>query len=203
MVQLSGLNFVQGDANGLTTDSVVVLEFWATWCPPCRQTIPHLSQIYNKFKDKNVFIVGITNEDNESQIRSFVKKMGAQMNYAVAIDATGAVNNDYMARYHVTGIPHAFILDRKGDIAWHGHPADTAFERALDKAASAPFAPKTATPSDNNKTASEKPLKSHYTHDELASMGVKELKANLGARSIDFSDCVEKGDLVARIESRL
>jgi len=189
MVELNSLTFVQGDATAYVPgDSVLVLEFWATWCPPCRQTIPHLSQLQTKYKNSVVF-VGITNEDNESQIRAFVKKMGDKMNYAVGIDSQGALTNGYMGRYHITGIPHAFVVGKDGNIVWHGHPADSGMEREIAKAVAAPS---------THTTTSTATSHSSYSRDELSEMTTRELKAVLSARGVDFSDCIEKADLIDR-----
>ncbi len=101
--------------------TIFVVEFWATWCPPCRQTIPHLTQLQNKLKDKGVVIVGVSLED-ASTIREFVKKMGSKMDYAVAVDDDGATSKRYLRAWGIEGIPHAFVVDREGRIAWQGHP---------------------------------------------------------------------------------
>jgi len=69
----------------------LVLEFWATWCPPCRASIPHLTELAHKYKSAGVEFVGITNEPNETMIKQFVTRMGAQMDYTVAIDSVGKV----------------------------------------------------------------------------------------------------------------
>jgi len=99
---------------------VVVAEFWATWCPPCRKSIPHLIELNEKFKDKGVVIIGITKE-NKEKVEPFVKEM--KMNYPVAIGSNSG------KEYGVTGIPTAFVISREGKIAWTGHPMD-----GLDKA---------------------------------------------------------------------
>jgi len=207
-VNLSDLTIVQGDVRSIPSDAVVVLEFWATWCPPCRQTIPHLSEVNTRYKDKNVYMVGITNEDNIDQIRSFVQKMGDKMNYIVAIDSAGSLSNDYMRKYHISGIPHAFILDRQGKVAWQGHPADSNFERQLGVAASVPSnasssnasKPRIVTPSQSSNPFAGR---RDYSIGEIEALNVKDLKLVLQANDVNFADCIEKAELIARIKESL
>ncbi len=126
-------DWVKGEAVDLAAGkgkNVTVVEFWATWCPPCRTSIPHLSELQAKFKDKNVTIVGVSDEP-ASKVKPFVAKMADQMNYVVAADDARKTSAAYMEAFGVTGIPHAFIVDQQGRIAWHGHPMaglDTALE---------------------------------------------------------------------------
>lgn len=101
--------------------TIYVVEFWATWCGPCRQTIPHLTELQKKLKDKGVVFVGVSNEDADT-VREFVKKMDSEMEYAVAVDDKGETTRRYMEAWGVRGIPHAFVVDREGRIVWHGHP---------------------------------------------------------------------------------
>lgn len=98
--------------------TVYVIEFWATWCPPCKRTIPELNKLHEANRDKNVVIVGVTSE-NEETVRPFVEKM--EMKYVVAIDTNRSFAETYMDG--VQGIPHAFIVDTNGVVAWSGHPA--------------------------------------------------------------------------------
>jgi len=93
----------------------MILEFWATWCPPCRESIPHLNQIYAKYKDQGLVIIGVTKESKDV-VNGFLKK--TPMNYFPAIDATGALGK----AFGVTGIPHALLIDKTGKILWEGHP---------------------------------------------------------------------------------
>ena len=95
-----------------------VIEFWATWCPPCKRSIPQLNKLFEQYKDKNVVIVGVTSETEET-VRPFVEKM--EMKYVVAIDTNRAFAETYMDG--VPGIPHAFIIDTNGMVVWSGHPA--------------------------------------------------------------------------------
>jgi thiol-disulfide isomerase/thioredoxin len=122
--ELKIATWVKGESVAMSADpkNIYVVEFWATWCPPCRTSIPHLTEMQKHFKDKNVTIIGITDE-NQAVVSPFVKSMGAKMDYPVAIDEDGETAKGYMQAYGVNGIPHAFIV-REKKVIWHGHPMD-------------------------------------------------------------------------------
>lgn len=110
---------------------IVVVEFWATWCGPCRMSIPHLTEVQKKYEKQRVRVVGISTED-ASTVMNFVHNMGKKMDYTVACDNESKTANSLMQAFGVNGIPHAFIIDRKGKLAWHGHPMDEDFEEELE-----------------------------------------------------------------------
>ncbi len=93
----------------------MIVEFWATWCGPCKQSIPHLNEIYKKYKDKGLVVIGVTDEDNQT-IRQFTKTL--PMDYAVATDRNGKLNK----AFGIEGIPHAVLVNKTGEIVWEGHP---------------------------------------------------------------------------------
>jgi uncharacterized protein (TIGR03435 family) len=95
---------------------VVVLEFWATWCGPCRKAIPHLNDLVEQFKDKPVVFVSVTSE-SEDIVRMFLEKN--PMKTWVGLDDYEVLNK----AFHVQGIPHAVIVDADGHIAAIAHPA--------------------------------------------------------------------------------
>jgi thiol-disulfide isomerase/thioredoxin len=99
------------------TGKPVLVEFWATWCPPCRKSIPHLNEVYAKYKDKGLTIVGITNED-EATVKKFQEKI--PMTYNVAINAS----QQLLQQFGVEGIPTAFLVDKSGKVVWTGHPME-------------------------------------------------------------------------------
>jgi thiol-disulfide isomerase/thioredoxin len=101
--------------------AIYVVEFWATWCGPCRVTIPYLSSLQKQLKDKGVVVIGISNED-PATVRPFVTKMGAQMEYTVACDEDYQTTSGYMEAYGVNTIPMAFIVGKDGRVLWHGNP---------------------------------------------------------------------------------
>jgi thiol-disulfide isomerase/thioredoxin len=111
--------------------NLYVVEFWATWCPPCRTTIPNLTALQQKYKDKGVVFVGISDE-TPAAVKPFVESMGTNMNYTVAIDDEQKTTVAYMHAFGVTTIPHAFIVDKSGKVAWHGNPL-TALEQTLEQ----------------------------------------------------------------------
>jgi thiol-disulfide isomerase/thioredoxin len=98
-----------------TEGKPMIVEFWATWCPPCRSSIPHLNEIYAKYKDKGLQIVGITDEDR-AKIKKFEKDVPIE--YAVGLDTNGK----YAKPFGIQGIPHAVLVDKTGKVVWEGHP---------------------------------------------------------------------------------
>ena len=88
---------------------VVVVNFWATWCPPCRKEMPDLQRLYDEFKDRGLVILAISDEKPET-VKPFIAKAG--YTFPVLLDP-GRVVND---RYHMTGIPNSYVYDRRGKL---------------------------------------------------------------------------------------
>lgn len=120
---LTGLTWVKAGPVSLSPGKVYVVEFWATWCPPCRASIPHLTQLQVKYVEKVTF-VGISQEE-VGVVKEFVGQQGDNMDYTVAVDVTGQVGKGYMEAFGQGGIPHAFVVDSQGKVVWHGHPMDS------------------------------------------------------------------------------
>src|SRR4051794_29649031 len=91
---------------------VVLLDFWATWCGPCRQEIPILEQLAQQFAQKNVLVLGINAEESEEVVRSFAAKN--QLSYPVLL--TSGDRNPLQA-YDVRGLPTVALIDKEGIIA--------------------------------------------------------------------------------------
>jgi thiol-disulfide isomerase/thioredoxin len=101
--------------------NVYIVDFWATWCPPCRASIPILNELQKKYKDKGLLLVSISDE-HPRLIRPFVKQMGPKMDFTVAADKRQATTRAYLGGAGVNGIPYAFVIDKSGRLAWHGSP---------------------------------------------------------------------------------
>ncbi len=127
--KLQAGKWVQGEpVKQFEPGKVYIVEFWATWCGPCKTSIPHLNELYQKFKDKGVVVIGQDcSEQDDGEVAPFVKKMGANMTYRVALDdkskvETGAMNTTWMEAAGQNGIPTAFVVNKQGKVAWIGHP---------------------------------------------------------------------------------
>lgn len=103
--------------------NVVVVEFWATWCPPCRASIPHLIKLYNQYKNKNVEFISLTNESGDA-VKKFIKDN--KMNYPIGLSSKTA------QAYGVQGIPHAVVIGKDGKVIWEGHPM-SGLDKVLEK----------------------------------------------------------------------
>jgi thiol-disulfide isomerase/thioredoxin len=121
--------FVQGDpVTEFAPGKAYIVEFWATWCGPCRASIPHLNETSIKFKDKGLIVIGQDcSEPDESKVAPFVKSMGESMTYRVALDnkeggGKGKMAETWMKAAARNSIPTAFLIDTTGHIAWIGHP---------------------------------------------------------------------------------
>ena len=92
---------------------VVVVNFWATWCPPCRAETPALEKSYEQYKDSGVVILGVnlTNQDVISEVESFIQEFG--LTYPILLDRDGSISNSL---YQIRGLPTTFFVNREGII---------------------------------------------------------------------------------------
>lgn len=88
---------------------VVLLDFWATWCPPCQASIPHLNALSEKYKDKGLVVIGASFDKDAVDLDAFVRKN--KMGYIVA-----QANEEASKAYNVSSIPRIFVIDREGNI---------------------------------------------------------------------------------------
>jgi thiol-disulfide isomerase/thioredoxin len=126
-----------------TNGKVYVIEFWATWCGPCIQSMPHLAKLQSDFADKGVQIVSISDEDLETVEKFLERPVRAAKKpkeddaesktqtyreltsaYCLTTDPDQSSNRDYMEAAEQQGIPTAFIVGKDSKIEWIGHPME-------------------------------------------------------------------------------
>jgi thiol-disulfide isomerase/thioredoxin len=107
------LKYVQGSDG--TPRQLTLLDFWATWCAPCLESIPKLDHIASAFRDKHVHVVGVTREE-EALVLPFLAKH--PMKYAVALDRDGRL---YKA-LNIQALPYAIVVNGAGTVIWRGQP---------------------------------------------------------------------------------
>lgn len=89
---------------------IVMVDFWSSWCPPCRQEAPELQEAYEDFQDQDVEFVGIAIWDVDSETRKFKNAYGLE--YPILVDPRGAI----AVEWGVLGLPEKFFLNREGEI---------------------------------------------------------------------------------------
>jgi len=126
--QLTDLNGTPLSLSSLK-GKVVLIDFWATWCPPCRMEIPHLKELYASYKGKGLEIVGLSIEEDAGAVKGFVQSNGIP--YPVAL-ADAKLQQAYGG---IRGIPTAFLVDKKGRIAKQlfGYTDKEVFDREIQK----------------------------------------------------------------------
>jgi peroxiredoxin len=105
LAELGGKTWTLKEQRG----KVVLLNFWATWCPPCRKEMPDLETLYQQFKDQGLVILAISDED-AAKVKSFIAQQ--KVTYPILLDPGRKVNE----LFQIEGIPKTFVYDRNGKL---------------------------------------------------------------------------------------
>jgi peroxiredoxin len=116
---------------------VVVLDMWATWCPPCRASLPHLDKLHEALKDKGVKVFAVNVQEDKADVEQFIKTTGLKT--PVILDSNGAVSQ----KYKVTGIPQTVVIGKDGKVAkvfigFGGEESAKEMRAAVEQAMKAP-----------------------------------------------------------------
>lgn len=106
----SGADFSLSSLSG----KVVIVDFWASWCGPCRLGMPFLQQLYEEYKAKGLEIVGINLDTKQENIEKFINKLSKKPSFTILWDSKGGTPNTYK----VAGMPTTLFIDKKGIIRY-------------------------------------------------------------------------------------
>ena len=127
--QLPMLDLHYVGAAPLLENRLLLVDFWATWCEPCRTSIPALNALQAKFAEKGLTVIGVTQE-SEKFVQPFLQMV--PMHYASAADG----NPSLYRALHIKALPYAMFVSPNGKIVWRGQPDeidDDLVERLLRK----------------------------------------------------------------------
>jgi peroxiredoxin len=113
---------------------IILLNFWATWCPNCREEMPSLEKLWKRFKSNGIVVIAVA-EDGRGEVASFARKLG--LTFPILLDHEGVVRKDY----EVTALPMTYLIGRDGKISgrmygsreWAGEKADLLMEFLLQQ----------------------------------------------------------------------
>ncbi len=135
---LKDVTWLQGDAvSAWQPGHVYVLDFWATWCGPCKKAIPHMDQIADTRGQDNVHIIGVAIWPRPTMVPTpdFIKEKGDAMSYGICEDIEGQTAATFMAPTGSNGIPTCMVVGKTGQLEWIGNPLSPpgAMDEALDQ----------------------------------------------------------------------
>ena len=104
---------LQGKMHGLPEGEVVLLNFWATWCPPCRKEMPSMAALHRKYAEKGLKVVAVSVDRDANDLAAFVREY--KLPFQILHDVDSSVSHDYgVFRY-----PETFLIDRQGNVRYH------------------------------------------------------------------------------------
>ncbi len=93
---------------------VLLINFWATWCPPCRHELPSMENLFQTMKDTEFKIIAINQLESPDHVFSYMGELGTDLNFPILFDLEGTVSK----AYKVTGIPTTYLVDKLGKIRY-------------------------------------------------------------------------------------
>ncbi len=103
---------------------VYLVDFWASWCPPCRASFPELAKFKAKYGSEGLEVVAVSIDDNPDDAAQFLTTQGGKFDFFVGVDKDGASWKNWGTAAGCNSIPTTFLVSATGKILWVGHPVE-------------------------------------------------------------------------------
>ncbi len=197
--------WVKGEAlTGFEKGKVYVVDFWATWCGPCKAAIPHLSKLAQEHKG-SVEVIGVSISEKQKDaadtayidlVQKFVDKQGERMDYRVAVDTPDKkMHTSWFKPTGTGGIPTAYIIDQKGLVAWTGIGDPKAVERIVGEVLAGTF---------DSKKEIERQKREDAEAQKRAAVDIaaaRERSKGTDEKYPGYNDAMKRGDAGAALEA--
>lgn len=132
--ELTVSKWVQGGPVTFEEGNVYVVNFWASWCGPCKQVMPELNELHERHQHQGLSFIGMNYDEDESKVESFMNtSLGRQIEYPIAVDERSRTKRAWMDAAGLNGIPAVFIVDRQLRVQFIGNPRDSDFLPVLNQ----------------------------------------------------------------------
>lgn len=117
---------------GFERGKVYVLEFWASWCRPCRKSLPQMDALARRYQGRGLQVIGVAAAEDSgwAKLQSFLEEK--KLSYPIAFRSSSDMYDRWVRAARGSGLPWVFVVDREGRIAWWGQPFYEAFDGVLD-----------------------------------------------------------------------
>ena len=135
---LAKMTWLNGEeVKNFAPGKVYVMDFWAIWCGPCIQAMPHLAELQAEYKDQGLIVfpvTTVTERNTVKQIEKFVTRRGGKLGFPFAVCNNNEMERTYFDAAGAEALPTSFVIDKQGKIAFIGHPMelDDVLPRVLD-----------------------------------------------------------------------
>jgi cytochrome c-type biogenesis protein len=162
-----GITMIQGSASDakLEPGTTTVLLFWAAWCPRCREALPKLNTLWRRSEDKDVKqrfrLLGLSQDDNSEvqKVLQGISDKNDHCSFPLGVEK-GSMTKRFLVEWDVSAVPHCFVINKAGNVTWHGHPhsVEKALKDSFDAEADAEYTmveKQPVTPREGGKAAKE------------------------------------------------